>query len=111
VREFLARYPERYHTKFCVTASNPPVKDRANCMNARLRNHAGERRLMIDGSCRELIQDLERVHWKCDANGNTWAEIDSSDSQRTHLSDALGYMIAREFGMRPVMGEKAVYVI
>jgi len=48
---------------------------------------------------------LERVHWKSDANGNTLTEIDKSDPQRSHVSDALGYMIAYEFGMRGKAGE------
>jgi hypothetical protein len=32
-------------------------------------------------------------------------ELDKSDPMRTHVSDAIGYLIAREFAMRPVRGE------
>jgi hypothetical protein len=88
-----------------VPSSNPPVKDRVNCVNAMLCNQAGERRLLINPGCKELILDLERVHWRNDGNGNSLVEIDKSDPMRTHVSDALGYMIAREFGMRPTAGE------
>ena len=98
VKECFGRLPCRvtYHQ----TKSNPPVKDRVNCVNAMLLNHAGDRRLMVDPGCKELIQDFERVHWKTDPHGNVQAEIDKSDAKRSHLSDALGYMIAKEFPMR-----------
>ena len=80
------------------------MKDRVNCVNALLRNQAGETRLLVDPGCRELIRDFERVHWKSDPHGNALAEIDKSDPKRSHLSDAAGYMIARDFGMRPKAG-------
>jgi hypothetical protein len=88
-----------------VPSTNPFVKDRVNCVNARLRNHAGEHRLIVDPKCKQLIMDFERVHWKSDTNGNTLADIDKSDPTRSHLSDALGYMIAYEFSMRGKAGE------
>jgi hypothetical protein len=61
--------------------------------------------LAVDPKCKQLILDFERVHWKSDANGNTLGDIDKSDPQRSHLSDALGYMIAYDFGMRGKAGE------
>jgi hypothetical protein len=76
-----------------------------NCVNARLRNHAGEHRLIVDPKCKHLILDFERVHWKSDTHGNTLADIDKSDPDRSHVSDALGYMIAYEFSMRSKAGE------
>jgi hypothetical protein len=103
VKEFFKRYP--YQVRYHVPSSNPPVKDRTNCVNAMLCNQAGERRLRIDPRCKQLILDFERVHWKVDLNGNTLSEIDGSDPMRTHVSDALGYMIAHEFGMRGKAGE------
>jgi hypothetical protein len=53
--------------------------------------------LFIDPRCKDLILDFERVHWQVDLNGNSLPEIDDSDPQRTHLSDALGYMLTAEF--------------
>ena len=103
VRDFFKRYP--YPVTFRVPSVNPLVRDRTNCVNAMLCNQAGDRRLRIDPRCKQLILDFERVHWKSDANGNTLAEIDKSDRERTHASDALGYMIAQEFGMRGKAGE------
>jgi len=101
IRELFQRYRDRFNTSFLIGSSNPLVRDRTNCVNARLRNQAGLRRLFLDPHCKELIKDLERVHWKTDPNGNTLAEIDKSDPARTHLSDALGYMIAKDFSMDP----------
>jgi hypothetical protein len=108
VQEFLGR-------QFCqlkrrVPSTNPPVKDRVNCVNAMLRNQAGDRRLLIDPKCKQLILDFERVHWKSDAHGNALADIDKSDPARSHLSDALGYMIAYEFGMREKAGERVGFI-
>ena len=103
VQDFFKLYP--YNVNFKVPSSNPPVRDRTNCVNAMLCNQAGERRLRIHPDCKQLIQDLERVRWGSDANGNTLAVIDKSDTARSHSSDALGYMIANDFGMRPFVGE------
>ena len=50
--------------------------------------------------CKQLIRDIERVRWKVDPNGNSLSDLDKSDPKRSHLSDAVGYMIAREFSMR-----------
>jgi hypothetical protein len=108
VREFFNRYP--YKLEFRVPSSNPPVKDRVNCVNAMLHNQAGERRLSIDRACKQLITDFERVHWKADASGNMLPDIDKSDPLRSHMSDALGYMIAHDFGMRGKFGEMPGFI-
>lgn len=100
VRAALGEYGYRFTTSFHVRSANPPLKDRVNCVNARLRNHAGEVHLGIDSKCKHLIEDLERVQWKSDANGNALNELDKSDPKKTHVSDALGYMIEREFPMK-----------
>ena len=106
VKEFFGRYTDRYNAGFHVASANPPVKDRINCVNAMLRNHAGEHRLLIDPRCKHLIKDLEQVCWKADPHGNPLAELDKSDPRRTHASDAVGYWIAREFPMRAPRGER-----
>jgi hypothetical protein len=95
VKEYLGSYG--YQVQSRVPGSNPPVKDRVNCVNSMLCNQAGERRLTIDDSCKELIKDLEMVTW--DADG-----LDKSDGKRSHMSDALGYVISRDFSMQPKGG-------
>jgi hypothetical protein len=100
VREFFGRHRDRYQPVFHVGPSNPAVRDRVNCVNAKLRNQAGERRLLVDAGCQELIRDFERVRWKTDCSGNPLNDIDKSDPARTHASDALGYMIATQFPMQ-----------
>jgi hypothetical protein len=107
VNEFFGRHRDRYNVTFDVPSSNPPVKDRINCVNARLRNHAGQHRLMVHEHCKHLIRDFEQVCWKTDPHGNSLAELDKSDPMRTHVSDAVGYLIAREFPMRRQSGERS----
>lgn len=76
--------------KLEVPRSNPAVRDRVNSVNAQLKNAAGRHGTFIDPSCRELITDLYEVAWK---TGSANFQIDKSDGKRTHLSDALGYLI------------------
>jgi Terminase large subunit, T4likevirus-type, N-terminal len=111
VKNFFGRYPDRYRATFQVPSSNPPVKDRVNCVNAVLRNHAGQYRLVINPTCKELIKDFERIFWKADPHGNSLAELDKSDPRRTHVSDAVGYLIARKFPMRMLAGERAGLIL
>jgi Terminase large subunit, T4likevirus-type, N-terminal len=107
LKDFFGRYRDRYNVSFRVPTANPPVKDRTNCVNALLRNHAGQRRLQVDQGCKDLIKDFEQVCWKADPHGNPLTDLDKSDPMRTHVSDALGYLIAREFPMRPQSGERS----
>jgi hypothetical protein len=52
------------------------------------------------------LKDFERISWKADPHGNSLAELDKSDPRRTHVSDAVGYLIAGKFGMRMLAGER-----
>ena len=80
----------RYSMK--VPRANPAVRDRVNLLNAKLKNANGETGLWIDPKCRELIADLEQVTYKEDS-----LAIDKDkDRRRTHLSDALGYLVWQE---------------
>jgi hypothetical protein len=99
VKEFFGRHRERFDVVFRVPSVNPPVKDRVNCVNAKLRNQVGEYRLLVDRDCKHLIQDLEQVAWKADPYGNPLGALDKSDAKRTHVSDALGYLVALECPM------------
>ena len=58
----------------------------------------------MDPGCKQLIKDLEQVSWKEDANGNTLGELDKRDAERTHVSDALSYLIEEEFGQHGYVG-------
>ncbi|MGA2594950.1 MAG: terminase family protein [Bryobacteraceae bacterium] len=74
--------------------ANPPVIDRVGSVNAMLTNARGEVGCFIDPECKELITDMFEVSW-CKDNQH---EIDKKrDRKRTHWSDALGYLIYRDF--------------
>ena len=105
VSDFFKSTGHLHRVHMDVPSSNPPVKDRVNCVNAVIANAEGRRRLNVDPHCRQLIRDLEQVCWKTDSNGNMVSELDHSDPTRTHMSDALGYLIARKFPMRAQCGE------
>ena len=100
VKDFGKRVSDRYQMDFRLRSANPAVKDRIAAVNAMLQNAAGDRRLIVARECKELIADLERVQWKSDAAGNLRSELDGSDMKRTHISDALGYFVEKEFGLR-----------
>jgi hypothetical protein len=75
-----------------VPKANPPVRDRVQLVNARLRNARDEVQLFIDPKCKELIADFEQVSYQ---EESTQVDKDK-DRRRTHLSDALGYLIWQE---------------
>ena len=60
---------------------NPLVVNRVNAMNKALQDN-----MIIDPSCKDLINDLERT-----VNKPNTREIDKSNKTLTHLTDALGY--------------------
>jgi hypothetical protein len=104
VRDFFAGNSREYKATFRIPSRNPEVKDRINCVNAIISNAAGQRRLAVSPKCKQLIRDLEQVTWKTDASGNSIGDLDRSDRMRTHLSDALGYLIAWDFPMQASIG-------
>jgi len=92
VREFF-RSGEYGEVDYKVPLKNPPVRDRIALMNAKLAAADGQRMLKIDAGCTELIKDLEQVTYK---EGSQVVDKER-DAKRTHLSDALGYLVWREF--------------
>lgn len=75
---------------------NPSVIDRVNAVNSRLCSASGQRKLFINTEkCPELVKDLEQVVWK---EGKR--EIDKSNIERTHSSDALGYYVDFEYSLK-----------
>ncbi len=68
-----------------VPRSNPRIRDRLNAVNSAL----SQGKIVISPKCKFFITDLEEVCWKKGATGI----IDSSNSDRTHASDAGGYLI------------------
>jgi hypothetical protein len=89
------------NTTFRVPLSNPPVLKRVKLVNAQLLNAMGEVRMIIDSRCRELIKDLEQVVFK----PNEGVIDKARDPSRTHISDALGYLVWELFGDKPSVGE------
>ena len=85
-----------------IGTSNPAVSERVNLVNSKLRNAEGEVVLVIDPRCKELVKDFEQVSYK---PGSGVMDKDR-DAQRTHLSDALGYLVWQEMRPRPPVGEQ-----
>jgi hypothetical protein len=102
IREYF-RSRSQFKMQFDYPRSNPPVRDRVNSVNAMLKNANGDIRTRVHPGCKELITDFLEVSWK---QGALNFELDKvSDKARTHLSDALGYMIWR---VAPINGFQRV---
>ncbi len=102
LREFL-KTGEYGNVEFKIPASNPVVRDRVMLVNAKLESAAGLRMLTVNVKCKELIKDLETVTYK---EGSTQAIEKDRDPRRTHLSDALGYLIWQECRGAGTVGER-----
>lgn len=91
--------------RFAVPRANPPERSRINAVNSRLMSAAGDVRLMVDPSkAKHVVIDLEGVRVIEGGSG----EIDkNSDASLTHISDALGYYIVKQF---PVLPQRAAQI-
>jgi len=88
--------------KFRVPPSNPSVRERVALVNAKLFSANEEVRLLVHSRCTGLVADLEEVTYKPDSG-----IIDKErDSKRTHLSDALGYLLWQEYRPQTKFGEQ-----
>lgn len=100
MRDYFARNTA-YRVEFRLARSNPSVKSRVEAVNGMLKAYDGERRLLVSPKCKELIKDFEEVTYL----GETYEIDKNKDPKRTHLSDALGYLVWREFGKKKTWRE------
>jgi len=101
MREFF-RSSGRRRVDFRVPNANPHVRDRVNLVNAKLKAASGEMHMVVSRRCKELIKDFEQVAYREDSN-----QVDKEkDRSRTHLSDALGYLIWQECRVAQPIGER-----
>jgi len=106
IKHFFRSWVGTFEPFFYTASINPRIRDRVTCVNTRLRNAAGDARLFIDPSCKQLIRDLEEVSWALDSTGAATHELNKKDLERTHASDALGYFISQKFPMLPKIGHQ-----
>lgn len=85
-----------------VPRANPQVRERIMLVNAKLKPAEGQVQMLISPRCRELVKDFEEVAFKA---GSTVVDKDK-DPRRTHLSDALGYLVWQECRPRAPIGEQ-----
>jgi len=90
-----------------IARANPEVRQRVNLVNAMLRSAGQETRLFIDPRCRETVLDLEQVAYK---PGSSVIDKEK-DPRRTHLSDALGYLIWQECRPQMRAGERPQRIV
>jgi phage terminase large subunit len=101
IKQYFLRTAYR-HPKFRVPASNPSVRERIALVNTKLFSAREEPHLFVHPRCKGLITDFEEVMFKPDSS-----VIDKErDSKRTHLSDALGYLIWQECRPQVSFGEQ-----
>jgi phage terminase large subunit len=105
LEEFFRHQPG-YKIAMLKNTANPAVRDRVNTVNGMLKSASGTRNIVIHPRCKELLKDLRQVKWHRDSSGNPTGELDKSDPSRTHLSDALSYLVAKEWGLHPSGGER-----
>lgn len=97
IRNMLGKHFQgRFEVK--IDRKNPAERVRVNAMNGRLESADGTIHMLVDSQrCPMLVEDLEGVILLEGGSG----EINKNhDKSLTHLTDALGYYIAREHKIR-----------
>jgi hypothetical protein len=84
---------------FRVPSSNPSERSRVNAVNTRFRSRSGLVRMMVDpAKAPNVVKDFEGVRTLKGGSG----EIDKASTPNlTHISDAIGYYVVREFPVLP----------
>lgn len=86
---------------FRVPAANPAERSRVNAVNTRLKSADGTIRMMVSKKAPNVIKDFEGVRTLEGGAG----EIDKKATPSlTHVSDAIGYYVEREFPVRSRAG-------
>ena len=80
------------HGHSVLKSRNPFRIDRYNSVNSLL----DKKRIIINNKCIKVIRDLEQVSYKEGTN-----LPDNSNSELTHISDALGYLVFHFFPLVP----------
>lgn len=83
-------------TRLKYRRKHPARRDRINAMNRLMRSGDGTSRLIIDSSCKKLIESLEQTQYK-----QGTSEIDKK-MHIEHATDALGYGVELEFPVRDI---------
>jgi len=106
LQDYFAEYG-KLAVQYKIPSANPSVALRVRVVNGKLKAADGSTTLLIDPRCRELMADFDEVGYAANSN-----EIDkASDPQRTHLSDALGYLVWQEFSKHVKKnGERALRI-
>ena len=85
--------------KFRVPKANPPERARVSAVNTRLMSHSRHVGLAVSKKkCPKLVRDLEGV--RCNPDGSLCKTGKGSDPKLTHISDGLGYYIAKKYPVR-----------
>ena len=102
IEDFFARYA-KLSVQYKIPKANPSVALRGRLVNGKLKAADGASTLMIDPRCEGLMADFDEVGYAPNSN-----DIDKdSDKKRSHLSDALGYLLWAEFStFVKTIGEK-----
>lgn len=100
LRHYLNKAGFRNYT-MRIASHNPAVLQRVKLVNARMLDSCGGTNLFVDPRCRELVKDLEEVLFK----PNEGVIDKARDPARTHISDALGYLVWELFGEKQTVGE------
>lgn len=97
IRAELRQAPFGGRVYYRVPQANPSERARVNAMNSRLKSETGDIRLMVDRqTAPHVVKDLEGVVLLKGGSG----EIDKrSTPDLSHISDALGYYVAKEFSL------------
>ena len=97
-------FGDRLH--FRVPKANPRERVRVNSVNSRLLNTMDEVFMVVDHTCKMTIKDFEGVRV---IEGGT-GEIDKKrDPKLSHLSDGIGYYIAREYPVIEMVATQQKY--
>lgn len=112
IRDFFDRHNDIFNVSFRVRSDHPAVKDRVNAVNWMLCSATGVRRMLVHERCKETIRDLEEVAWKRTVAGVIRQELDQDkDPMRTHITDALGYLVHAEWGLRAHSGPRSGVIV
>lgn len=83
--------------KIRVRRKHPPIADRVNSVNRVIKDATGATKLFVAPGCAHVIESLEQTLYKSGTR-----DIDKAASME-HITDAMGYCVEIEFGVKKIV--------